>query len=360
MRRQWIALLCLVCGLILGFTCWIDRFVINPDGVSYLDMADQMLKGDVGAFVHPYWSALYPFLLAITRKIFSPSPAGELVVVHLLTYAITLLALAAFTFFLIQWSRALAIDFEGGSIADFRARTGFAYVLFLWAIVGMIGVGPLSPDICVAALVFLIAGLCARLGLASSGWGTAVSLGLALSSGYFAKAPMLPLGIVVLALVAMPYISPAQTSRTPRRSMLAAAGLIFCLVIAPHIFLLSRQEHHLTFGESGRLNYAWLVTREVPVHAGWIDYTPETGTPVHPLRVLRRGPTVLEFKDTVPGTYPLWYNPGLLPRRASRTRRPSETGQIAAQYIESDRIVPARRADPFDLGFGSSVRPCVP
>jgi hypothetical protein len=153
-------------------------------------------------------------------------------------------------------------------------------------------------------LVFLMAGLCCRLASPWGGWGTSASLGIALSLGYFAKAAMLPLGVALLVLLAIPRLF------VPRRRLaLAIAALIFVIAVGTHILVLSRQQHRLTFGDAGRLNYAWLVLREIPLHAGWTEHTPETGSPVHPLRVLGVGPTVLEFKGTVPGTYPLWYDP---------------------------------------------------
>jgi len=166
-RRTWIAALCLFCVLVLAVQCWVTRFSINPDGISYLDMADQLLQGNLRALVHPYWSPLYSCLLALGLKVFSPGPANEILTVHLVNSFIGLMALASFAFFVGQWPRAHE------PATDFRLRTGFAYSLFLLGTIEMIGLGYVSPDLCVAALGYLIAGLCCRLANPRAGWLTA-------------------------------------------------------------------------------------------------------------------------------------------------------------------------------------------
>jgi hypothetical protein len=303
--RRWIAALCLFCGLTIMLLCWTSRFSIDPDGISYLDVADQILKGNLSALVHPYWSPGYPCLLALALRVFSPAPSAEILVVHLVTCLMGLMALASFTFFVSQWSRTGALDQKAcDPMTDFRLATGFAYTLFLWGTIEMIGFSRTNPDLGVSALVYLAAGLCCRLASPLGGWGTSAWLGIVLSLGYFTKAAMLPLGAVLLVLLAIP-----RLSILPRRSSLVIATSVFVICIGAYILAMSRNQHRLTFGDSGRLNYAWMVLREIPVHAGWIDYTPVTGSPVHPLKVFMVQPTVIEFKDTVPGTYPLWYDP---------------------------------------------------
>jgi hypothetical protein len=115
---------------------------------------------------------------------------------------------------------------------------------------------------------------------------------------------MAPLGAVLLVLLAIPRISPLL-----RRKPLIAAATIFAAAVGAHVFVVSRQTHHFSFAEVGRLAYAWLVGREIPAFVGWTGEPPGTGSPTHPPRVLSVKPKVLEFGNTVPGTYPLWYDP---------------------------------------------------
>ena len=64
----------------------------------------------------------------------------------------------------------------------------------------------------------------------------------------------------------------------------------------------------MSFGETGRLNYAWFVNHLEPAWQGW-EGEGNHGTPEHPPRVLVQHPRVLEFASPVPGTYPLWFDP---------------------------------------------------
>jgi hypothetical protein len=277
---------------------------MNQDGISYLDMADKLLQWDFSPLIHPYWSPLYPCLLAFVLKAF-PGPGMEFQAAHIANWLIGLAALASFTFFLTQHLRLQAAANGPESAAGFRSRTGFAYMLFLWGTLEAIGLAVVTPDLCVTALVYLIAGLCCKLIAGRPGWHmTAGLLGIMLGFAGLTKAAMMPLGAALLVLLAIPWFPvPA------RRPSLAIAVLGFLIISGPFVFALSLRQHHLTFGEAGRLNYAWAVQRGIPIHAMWLRQGPTGGTPVHPPRVLNSDPLVLEFTNTVPGTNPLWYDP---------------------------------------------------
>jgi hypothetical protein len=302
-RRIWIAGMCLLCALLITLQAWAGRYSMDPDGISYLDMADKLQHADFSPLVHPYWSPLYPSLLAFALKAF-PSAAMEFPATHLANWLIGLLALAGFTVFLLQYLRAQAAARGTESMASFRCRTGFAYALFLLGTLEAIGIAMVSPDLCVAACIYLAAGLCCRLAGGFGSYITAGLLGVTLGFACLAKAAMVPLGIVLLLLLAIPRLSGAV-----RRSSITVALLCFAAILGPYVFALSRSQHHLTFGESGKLNYAWSVEGEIPVFAGWMTASPIMGTPAHPPRLLNADPPVLEFKDTVSATYPLWYDP---------------------------------------------------
>jgi len=217
---------------------WVGRFYMDPDGISYLDMAGKLEHADFSPLVHPYWSPLYPSILAFALKTF-PAPSTEFPVVHLVNCLIGLMALASFTFFILQYPR------PAESITGFRCRTGFAYALFLLGTLGAIGIAMVSPDLCVAACIYLAAGLCCRL---AGGFGSNITsglLGVTLGFACLAKAAMVPLGIVLLLLLAIPRLSGAV-----RRSSIAVALLCFAALLGPYVFALSRSQHHLTFGES--------------------------------------------------------------------------------------------------------------
>jgi hypothetical protein len=303
-QRPWIAVLCLSCGLLITLQAWLVRFSMNPDGISYLDMADKLMHGDLSPLLHPYWSPLYPVLLAIVMKLF-PGPAVEFQAAHLANWVSAMSALASFTFFLGQYFRVRAAVTGVPVQKMFYCRAAFAYVLFLWGVLEPIGLAAINPDLCVTALIYLAAGLCCRMPFIRPGtWITPAVLGIILGLACLTKAAMAPLGALLLVLLGIPWFSVPV-----RRSSLGIAILGFAVILGPYMFFMSRQQHRLTFGEAGRLNYAWLVQGGIPLHAGWMGQEPADGTPSHPPRMLSSDPPVLEFKGPVHATYPLWYDP---------------------------------------------------
>ena len=86
------------------------------------------------------------------------------------------------------------------------------------------------------------------------------------------------------------------------------AALVFLGAAAPLIVMLSAQKGRLTFGDSGKLNYAWAVSPRT-FWRNWQGSEPGSGTPVHPTRQVLQDPPVFEFAGPVPGTYPPWADP---------------------------------------------------
>lgn len=83
-RPVGIDLLAVALILLTATDAWLSRFVLNPDGVSYLDLAARLSAGDWGAFVQGYWSPLYPALIALLPAVTGHTPAVLLTGVHLM------------------------------------------------------------------------------------------------------------------------------------------------------------------------------------------------------------------------------------------------------------------------------------
>src|SRR5258708_7927048 len=79
----WADALALVAALIcLGLT-WSSRAALNPDGVSYLDLARLARIGDWPGFVQGYWSPLYPALIAALTRSATTTPLAQVGLAHL-------------------------------------------------------------------------------------------------------------------------------------------------------------------------------------------------------------------------------------------------------------------------------------
>ena len=275
---------------------------MNPDGLSYVDMASETLKSGPDNLVNGYWSPLYPALLAAAFLPLHADSGREFAVAHLVNFVIFLAALWTFSFFLRAWIGARDQFGTGEERAD-RWIILFGFCSFLWFTLQYVSERHVTPDLCVATVVFLAAGCCCRASLRTTTWKNYATLGFGLGVGYYAKAVMFPLALVLLALL---WLMPPFFMK--RRDALVAA-LAFAALAAPLVALTSKHVGRLSTGESGSLNYIWYVDGLTPFQ-GWTQQNIDSPQrPEHPPRVLFDKPLTLEFTSPVQGTYPLWYEP---------------------------------------------------
>jgi hypothetical protein len=292
-RCRWV---CRIAALLLcGLHAWTARHSMSPDGICYLDIADAYARGDLAAALNSYWSPLYSWLLAGTLTLVRPELYWECAVVHALNFVIFLGALAAFEWLLSEWlryRRRAAVEAREGwqEVLPDWLVVGLAYTLFLWTLRRFVTVALVTPDLCVAALVFCAAALLLRLHRHGPSRGTSLLLGMVLGLGYLAKAVMFPLAFVFLA------VSWWAAGRGRKATVhLLLAGVAFLAVAGPFLTALSVSQGRLLFGDSGHLNYLWNIG----------------GVPL-PHRLASSetaGPAVATFPLAAPGTYPLWCDP---------------------------------------------------
>jgi len=309
---------------VLGFLqAWAHRNEMQSDGVSYIEIA----KNGGAHFVNGYWSPLYPFLLRLSFRIFHPSLFWEATSVHLTNFVIYLANLACFEVFLKELMRTRNSWAATQSEQPFvSAQTVWiwGYVFFLWAARYWVTTGWVTPDLCVAGIVYLIMATMLRIHRDAGSWLTFASLGALLGLGYLAKTPMFLLAFVFLACAA--FLVPSFKKAVP---LLITALLFFFLLAVPLVFSLSKAKGRLTFGDSGKINYAEFVNG-VPKYVHWHGEPSGTGVPVHAERQIFPTPPMYEFAEPIQGSYPPWYDPaywyeGIRPHFAIK-------GQLLAIY----------------------------
>ena len=289
-----------------GLCAYLDRFQMNPDGLSYLDIASATLDHGPGELVSGYWSPGYPALISLFLALFRPGSEAEVPLLHGLNFGIFIVALWAFAFFLrsIQagWGK---LNQETGVPSPLFAAFGFA--VFLFFALKYIGVAKVTPDLMIAALVFLAAGIVWRISAGiDSGLTAYVTLGAVLGFGYLFKTAFFPLS---LALIMLLFLFP-PTPTWSRRKLLVVC-LVLLLVCLPWAAAVSRRLGTLSIGEAGRLNYIWYANhQELTPYLGWDGrFGSVRSTLRHPPRMLMNNPVVMEFASPLPGTHPLWYDP---------------------------------------------------
>lgn len=287
------------CGLIY---CWICRFWMNSDGVSYLDMGDQYWKGNWRDALSGsvYWSPLYAWITGLMFRLTKPSMRWEYPEVHLLNCAILVAALFCFEFF---WRELLTRKGENNwTGASLSYAWALGYLLFACIYFGVDELALVTPDLLVAALVLLASGMLLRFADGRTGTMQAALMGMGLGVGYLAKTAMLPFAVVVMVtMLAVAY------RYHGKKWLVGVALLSFLTISVPFIAALSLSEHRFTFGDSAKLNQGWLVNGVNPSH--WQGDGPGHADALHPTRMIFRWPEVYEFATPVAGTYPVWYDP---------------------------------------------------
>jgi hypothetical protein len=325
----------------LGFAlvhAWMYRFDIRDvDGVSYLDMGDAYFRGDWGTALNGYWSPLYSWLLGLALWLLRPTPVWEYPTTQLVNVIIFVGALACFDYFLgelIRSDQARAADSSDAQRGlPPWAVLAIGYPLFVWSALYWQRFWLQTPDHVVAAVIFVAAGLLLRILRGRATWRVFAAFGAVLGIGYLTKAAMLPVAFVFLVV--------GTAAGDARRAMprALAAPAVFLVIAAPLVVALSTVKGRFTFGDSGRLNYAWFVNhlraapdwKYMPHWRGGSDF----GNPIHPARQISDSPVAFEFATPVGGSYPLWYDPsywheGLHPRLEARTQL--ERLRLSARY----------------------------
>jgi hypothetical protein len=163
-KRLNLALKCLFWSLaiILGaIQTRSGRYLMWYDGPSYLDIADNYLKGNWSDAINACWSPLYSWVLGTVLFIFKPAPYWEIFLVKTVNFALYLFALVSFDFFLnhiIAYSKNTENRKEG--INNILKKPDWVwialgYTIFIWSSIVWILVHRDSPDMMVAAFVYL-------------------------------------------------------------------------------------------------------------------------------------------------------------------------------------------------------------
>jgi hypothetical protein len=283
---------------------------MNADGIAYLDIGDAYFRGDWANAINAVWSPMYSWILGLVNFTVKPSMQWEFPVVHVVNFFIYVFALACFEF---MWSRVRNISEE----VEFKYLPNslwwtLGYLLFIWVALSLIQMWAVTPDMLMAAFVFLAAGILAQIRAGRDDFRLFLSLGLVLGLGYLSKTFMISIAPIFLALAWLVQ----HRERASLFKPLLATG-VFLLLSLPWIMLISNVKAKWTVGEAGTVTYLRYVNGMPFPH--W-QGDPATGiVPDHPSRVIHQSPAVYEFGEPIGGTYPIsldpsyWYE-GIEPR----------------------------------------------
>lgn len=313
----------------------------GSDGLSYLDMARSYLRHDWSTAVNGYWGPLYPLLVSGWLKLIDPSPAREFAAVRALNFLIFLFCFYCFRRF---W-RSIAAWNQQESESGFPLAAAYpmgwtllGYALFAVQVLWFVDL--VGPDLLVAALVLWISARLLEFRIRKTTFLDHVGLGILIAAGYYTKSILFFFGLAVLGCLLLGSLLLYGFRSRHYRGPLTAA-LVCALVVSPYVIALSRVLGHLSIGESGRLNYAWLVdgTETGP----WVDGG--ASFPFFPGPVVLQAPRAFRIPRLAGVTYAPWYDPARFDRhsRASFNLR-GQLRQIAINLRSLDDEISGRHA----------------
>jgi len=289
---------------------WAHRNDVAPDSISYIEIGWATARGGLDQVVNAYWSPLYPFLLSLVFRYFHPAAQWEFAAAHLLNFGVYAASFASFQLFLdelILLQQTASESPEKSSYLPTRTMWIWGNVFFLWASYFWLGPEWVTPDLCVAALVYLATALLLRIRRGRGNWLVFAGFGALLGLGYLAKAAIFPLAFVFLfSAFCLGRIAGASFRAAALRTLLSA--VVFAGFALPLVLALSARKGRPTFGDVGRIAYTEYVDRATL----WVHWQGEplgTGNPAHPTRKIFSDPAVYEFASPIAGSYPPWYDP---------------------------------------------------
>jgi 4-amino-4-deoxy-L-arabinose transferase-like glycosyltransferase len=273
---------------------------MNADGISYLDIGDAYFRADWANAINAVWSPFYSWILGLANYIFNPPMPWQFPVVHIVNFLIYLAALISFEF---MWGKVRSIPIK----ADIHLISEplwwtLGYLLFIWTSLSLIQIWSVTPDMLMAAFVFLAAGIISQIRSGDNNIRLFLSLGLILGLGYLAKTFMFSIAPVFLVLA---WLVQKRARHSFLRVLLAFG--VFLLVSLPFSILISEAKGKFTIGEAGMVTYVR--------HVGGIPYPHWQGDPLHNIvpthrsRLIHEAPPIYEFGEPIGGTYPISTDP---------------------------------------------------
>ena len=303
-------LLAIVAALLCVALAYMSRLALNPDGVSYLDLAAAVQRGDWQHFVQGYWSPLLPFLTGVISL--ATGLAGSALVP--VTHAINAVAAVAAVGILWWWGRTAA-----GSRPLFGR---LAIAAFLLCSFWLPKVELVTPDvIALVVAVWLSAELLQR---GDRRW---LLLGVLFGVSFLAKTSAWPWLVVAVAL----RLWAAPDASTRRRVWWSAA--VCALLMLAWVIPMSVRAGHPTLGSSGRLNYSWYINAarnsqspdaDRGTHAAYREVPLDDGRQI----------TVATFDNPEHWTYQPWGDPTAWAEGiTSRVQSTPTVGELAGYWL---------------------------
>ena len=221
-------------ALICVVLCYLSIGALNPDGVSYLDLATATQHGDWSHFVQGYWSPLLPLIIGATGYIAGVAGPQLIAIAHVLNLIVALGGLVVIW----RWARR--------STAPLFGRA--AITAYMLCSAGVPRIEAVTPDVLLLGVtVWLSYELLANRGRR---W---LLVGALLGVAFLAKTSAWPWLVIGVPLRLWAAGDSAARWRAWGSTVVCAAVMLVWVVP------MTIKYGHPTLGSSGRLNYSWYI-----------------------------------------------------------------------------------------------------
>jgi len=286
-------LLRFLCLAAAALTSWQYRWLLDPDGICYVDIAKAYLRHDWQTALSSYWSPLFSWLLAGVFGVVRPSALREIPLVHAVMFLGFAGGVACWEWLKHEWEQ------WKGPAAHPVLWDCAGYACLFWAGTHMQTLVITTPDVLLLPAFLASAAIQVRFRAGKAGMPAATGLGIVLGLGFLAKAAFLP-AIAVLLL------SLTWSGATRRQAGVALLSLL--ATVLPFLAAVSLEKGRPVLSDSGRLNYSWVVNGFAVDGYKEGVRRPPPGL-AHPARVVFEEPLVLSYDQHILGTIPAHLDP---------------------------------------------------
>jgi hypothetical protein len=290
------------------YHAFLDFGVINPDAVSYLEMARAMASGDWDTAANATWSPGLPIFLALIFAVFPVPLRNE----PLVATALGLLICLAISFISMKFCHAVDRSLPSDArLAKFSTRITVYGTVAVCA--WYVNPAKITSDLQLLGITLLIATQIFHFWRKEAfHFPDACRIGLLGGLGYLFKQSYLPV-VILAATLSLRWAKPQQWPRL-------AAGILFCFfcIMAPWAGFLSHHRERITIGDNGRWNYVEFVNGID--HYFWRSVPEEFGRPLHPPQLIDSRTETYLYKGrlqtaSLPLHYDLaWWADGEIPK----------------------------------------------
>jgi len=263
-----------------GILTYTSRYFINGDAINYIEMGEALRYGNWQDFVNFTASPGYAALLGLGQILLNTDRANEIPLLKTVNFGCMIIAMWACDLLLRSLKRHYTRLIDGNRTPlPWFMIMALAYSMFLFCALDWVRPRLVAPEMAVLASVLLSMTVILQIKEDPNHYRKFFLLGLSLAVAYLLKTFFFPFSVCFFLIAGLACGSIKKA--IPRVSVAVVTMLLVC---SPWLLALSYKLGHLSYGETGSLNYGIYVKGE--------------GNSLHSPVLLTKAPEVLLYQNT--------------------------------------------------------------